>query len=330
MRAQQMGTDIPTQNQILDALNIIIQNNINSVKEISCEDYCEEYKALVKRNQTDKYYESVDLVIRHILKFFPGPMKLKAIGVKEWQTFFDKLSESAPRGVRVYYRTVKAMMNRAISLGYMNYNPVDKVVIKKLQQKERPHITETELEKVLTILYGWSMKKGCKKEKMRSLLLTYDVSKTGFYTGMRLNEIMNLRCRNVDLNSRIITVGDERFTTKSKKTRKIPISDKIYELLVNRISKAGSKDKYVFAYSGNKILTNDYVSKTFKDAVNKAGLNKDICFHSLRHGFGSSLVQRDVNIYHIKELMGHSSVTVTERYSHNNLDTLKEAIKKFN
>src|SRR5690606_12592700 len=249
------------------------------------ERYCNEFKSLVKRNHTEKYLQSVESVCNHLLRYFPGTMKLRAIGTNEWQKFFDKLSENAKRGVLVYHRTVKAMMNRAIDLGYLVNNPVNKVVLKKLQQIERPHINEEELESVLKVLYGWSMKKGCKKDKMKTLMLTYDISKTAFYTGMRLSELMNLRCRNVDLQKRLIKVGDDSFMTKSKKSRVIPISDKIYELLMNRMSTAVNKDTFVFAYSYNKKLTNDYVSKTFKQAVRKAGLNEHICFHSLRHGF---------------------------------------------
>jgi len=52
-----------------------------------------------------------------------------------------------------------------------------------------------------------------------------------FGTGMRLNEIVNLRWKNVNLATRIITVGDEEFTTKGRNQRYIPISDEVFEIL---------------------------------------------------------------------------------------------------
>ncbi|MBE2189464.1 MAG: tyrosine-type recombinase/integrase, partial [Candidatus Kapabacteria bacterium] len=45
-------------------------------------------------------------------------------------------------------------------------------------------------------------------------------------------------------------------------------------------------------------------------------------FHSLRHSFASNLVQKGVPLYTIKELLGHSSISTTEIYSHLNMDTL--------
>ena len=61
-----------------------------------------------------------------------------------------------------------------------------------------------------------------------------DVVVIGFYTGMRLNEIVNLKWKNVDLNNKIITVGDEEFTTKGREQRFIPICDEAMEVLKRR------------------------------------------------------------------------------------------------
>ena len=55
-------------------------------------------------------------------------------------------------------------------------------------------------------------------------------------------------------------------------------------------------------------------------------MDKSIHFHSLRHSFASNLAQQGVSLYVIKELLGHSSVSTTEIYSHLNFETLKEAI----
>ena len=64
----------------------------------------------------------------------------------------------------------------------------------------------------------------------------------------------------------------------------------------------------------------------FKRACKAAGMDKSIHFHSLRHSFASNLAQQGVSLYVIKELLGHSSVSTTEIYSHLNLETLKDAI----
>ena len=59
-------------------------------------------------------------------------------------------------------------------------------------------------------------------------------------------------------------------------------------------------------------------------------MDESIHFHTLRHSFASSLAQKGVNLYVIKELLGHSSISTTEIYSHLNVDSLREAVDKLN
>lgn len=162
-----------------------------------------------------------------------------------------------------------------------------------------------------------------------------------FYTGMRLNEIINLSWKNVDLSKRIITVGDDKFLTKGRNQRFIPIceeAEKAIENLELRIQNEKKKiisikylnynRNFVFCKSNGEQFTGDYISKRFKLACKAAGLDNAIHFHSLRHSFASNLVQRGIPLYTIKELLGHSSISTTEIYSHLNMETLREAIKK--
>ena len=83
----------------------------------------------------------------------------------------------------------------------------------------------------------------------------------------------------------------------------------------------------MFCKENGKAFTGDYVSKKFKRACKAAGMDKAIHFHSLRHSFASNLAQKGVSLYVIKELLGHSSISTTEIYSHLNMDSLKEAIR---
>lgn len=80
---------------------------------------------------------------------------------------------------------------------------------------------------------------------------------------------------------------------------------------------------------GNKIVQ---ISKTFYRVVEELQLNKDVVdrrdkvtFHTLRHTYASMLVRAGVDIYHVKELLGHSSIALTERYSHLSESNLRKA-----
>ncbi|MCL5028275.1 MAG: tyrosine-type recombinase/integrase [Bacteroidetes bacterium] len=67
-----------------------------------------------------------------------------------------------------------------------------------------------------------------------------------------------------------------------------------------------------------------------KKVCRKVGMDEKVHFHSLRHSFASTLVQKGVNLYSVKELLGHSSITTTEVYSHLNMAALHEAVEVLN
>jgi site-specific recombinase XerD len=77
------------------------------------------------------------------------------------------------------------------------------------------------------------------------------------------------------------------------------------------------------------------ITKFFRTAVKKLGFNEGITdrrekfsFHSLRHTAASFLIQNGVDLYTVKEILGHESIALTERYSHLADHTLKEAANK--
>ena len=112
------------------------------------------------------------------------------------------------------------------------------------------------------------------------------------------------------------------FTTKSKKERVIPMNHVVFDIL----SKIERKCTYVFSKSQFRFKP-DYVSKQFKKCIKATNLNQKIHFHSLRHSFASNLVQKGADIYVVQKLLGHSSISTTQIYSHLNQNNLERAIK---
>jgi integrase/recombinase XerD len=119
------------------------------------------------------------------------------------------------------------------------------------------------------------------------------------------------------------------FTTKNKKERIVPINKTLYNILIKRYPKIIDikLNDYVFYRVKGISLNSFYVSKSFKKAVRKSGLDERIHFHSLRHSFASGLVQRGVSLYVVKELLGHQDITTTQIYSHIQNENLFDAVK---
>jgi integrase/recombinase XerC len=83
----------------------------------------------------------------------------------------------------------------------------------------------------------------------------------------------------------------------------------------------------VFSKNGER-FNSTYASRAFKKCVRKTNLNSKIHFHTLRHSFASNIIQAGGSLYAVKELLGHTSIKVTEVYSHLNRDNLIKAINE--
>jgi integrase len=148
------------------------------------------------------------------------------------------------------------------------------------------------------------------------------------HCGLRAGEIFDLKWSNVDLDHIMMILMD----TKSGKNRTVHLTQKAKEMLEN--FPKGNPGDFVFTdRDGQKIQD---VSNAFMRAVNKLKLNEGVTdrrlkvtFHTLRHTYASWLVQQGVDLYTVKELMGHSTLAMTERYSHLRKENLTNAVKKF-
>lgn len=146
-------------------------------------------------------------------------------------------------------------------------------------------------------------------------------------TGMRAGEIWGLTWADVDLENSILTLRD----TKNRKTRIAYLNDITSRLLTDRKPKNPDPSGLVFPGKGGGKI--DKISRTFKRVADRIGLNagitdprQKIVFHSCRHTFASRLVKNHVDIYVVKELLGHSRLKQTSRYAHNAPENLMDAV----
>jgi integrase len=141
------------------------------------------------------------------------------------------------------------------------------------------------------------------------------------FTGLRLGELLALRWSDVDFASSLLTVtramsAGREESTKSRRYRPIPLAAQAeHELkgLARRKHFTASRD-FVFCRPDGGPLDRTGIRKRFVKAQEKTGV-KVRRFHDLRHTFGS-LAIRKFDVVSVKEMMGHSKLTTTERYLH--------------
>jgi len=141
------------------------------------------------------------------------------------------------------------------------------------------------------------------------------IIRTALLTGMRQGEILTLRWDDVNLDTDLIIIRAE--VSKSKKSRKIPISNQFRKLLLEQKLK-NSKTGHVFVTNlGEPYSAKNHsaLKRTFSTARKKADI-QDFVFHDLRHTAATRMAENGASIIAVKEILGHADIKTTMKYFH--------------
>ena len=135
-------------------------------------------------------------------------------------------------------------------------------------------------------------------------------------TGMRVGELLKLEVRDIDLAASLISI----WQNKGDLPRSVPMTDRVRKIIEARCER--SRGLVFFDLNREQLR---YYWDRLRSAMD---LDDDDQFvpHALRHTCATRLVQRGVSLYVVKEILGHSSITVTEKYAHLAQDNLRHAI----
>jgi excisionase family DNA binding protein len=197
---------------------------------------------------------------------------------------------------------LKVMFNLAITWGFASENPVLKIK----QYSEKGNVKERVLsEEEETRLLAAAA------PHLRPIILML------LNTGARRNEILTLKWNAVDLKQRTI-----RLTRlKGGQNPVVPLNERAFEVLTALRAKATSD--YVFTGPKGEPLAT--IRTAFTNACRRAEVD-GLRLHDLRHTFASRLVKAHVDIITVQSLLGHVSVTTTQRYTHTHEDQRRAAV----
>ena len=129
--------------------------------------------------------------------------------------------------------------------------------------------------------------------------------------GLRVSETVNLKVADMDLTELTVHIKP----AKGQKDRISLIPEKLTKSLSGIISGKRAND-FVFASERGGKLTTRTAQKVFEKAIKKAGINKRVTFHSLRHSFATHLLENGVDVRYVQELLGHHNIRTTQIYTH--------------
>lgn len=149
--------------------------------------------------------------------------------------------------------------------------------------------------------------------------------------GLRVSELINLKLSNLYAEEEMLQIFG-----KGDKERWVPINPRALRLLQDyihtersHISPQPGEEKYIFLNLRGHHLTRVAVFQFIKEAVEKAGLRKNVSPHSLRHSFATELVQNGADIRAVQEMLGHARISTTEIYTHITREYLRETIETY-
>lgn len=150
--------------------------------------------------------------------------------------------------------------------------------------------------------------------------------------GFRAGELASLNLRDVDFHGRLVKV-----TGKGNKERIVPIGRKAISAVKEYLEKTGGlrgktgvllpESPLFINFRGGRLTTRS-MGRIIKKYVIEAGLPSDISPHSMRHSYATHLLDGGADLRSVQELLGHESLSTTQKYTHVSIDRLMEVYDK--
>ena len=262
-------------------------------KLMKFEEFGDKYLKNYAMVQNRSWKKSDQVYIGSLKKFFSG-YYLSAINQDAIREFMSKKKSEGTQngGINRILACLKSMFNRAIEWGdFVGINPMK--LIKKLDEPPG-RIKFLEKEDLIRLVE-------CCEEKFKPYVLI------SVHTGLRLSEQMGLKWDDVDSKNNNVHV----YRTKSGKMRTFKMNDDVRKVFQNIPRQADSP--YIFCDKDGKSNVN--VRGAFDRAKEKSKIT-DFHWHDLRHTTASHLAMKGVDMYSIKEYLGHCTIAMTQRYAH--------------
>jgi tyrosine recombinase XerC len=197
--------------------------------------------------------------------------------------------------------------------GFIKANPMLSLSSPKLEKHLPSFLTEEEVIKLIEAGQG----KEERDLRDRAILETF------YSTGIRIAELVSLDLADVDFISGIVKVKG-----KGKKERIVPIGDKALQAIRQYLEKRSRESQAIFLNKRDRRITDRGVRNIVKKYINMVGLRHGISAHTLRHSFATHLLNRGADLRSVQELLGHSSLSTTQIYTHLTTEKLKSVYDK--
>lgn len=292
------------------------------------EDWTENH---VKINLTPKTAEFYDyLWSLHIEPY--SSLKIKAATPKNINAILKHIE--GDRTKNAVYKMLKAMLNKAIQWGYVDYNPCDRIDTPKYKAKEKKILAENEMQIIMAALPN---------EELKFQAIFYFAA----MCSMRRQEIIGLKWSDVDFNASTFAIQraatvlkgigtTDKETKTEKSTRTLPLPDILKALLLQlkaeqnkqrfKLGNLWVDEDWIFTQWNGAIMHLDTPTKWWREFAKRNGI-EGVTFHGLRHTAASYMIKNNIPITTVSAILGHAQTSTTVNiYAHAIEDTKRTAI----
>jgi integrase/recombinase XerC len=275
--------------------------------------------------------------LQHIKKFSPHTVKAYKQDIQQFLDYFQEGKLSVNKEnirdfiTEVFLKTkkkttvarkiyaIKSFYIYLLQKGKIAKNPFDAIGTPKVDKVLPEILTEREMLEFLDRL----------PEDTFLHLRNKAIFEFLYATGLRISELTGLKLVDINFDEELV-----RVLGKGKKERIVPFHDYAKEILLKYLAEAKRQFKtsieYIFLNSKGKKITDRAVEiilqNTYREIMQS---NKNVYPHLFRHSFATHLLQRGANLRIIQELLGHSSLSTTEKYTNLNYGDLLNVYKQF-
>lgn len=281
------------------------------------------FKYMYNQERSKCTFDSYKSKIKNFI-YIIGNKDLDKVTYEDVETYMNQFINNKAATKNMAKSAIQTLYKWMEEYDYCTFNPTKRIKTVKIDNKLPVYLTAEEINRMYEVLDENNI-----LDLRNKALLAFM-----FSTGCRENEVINSKLSDItdyENNTKVI-----RIFGKGRKERIVPISNFAYDLISKYHDKIGIKTDYLFCSHNwntleaqNSPMTRTNLFFIIKEVGHKAEIEKTISPHKIRHSFATDLVNNGCDIYTVCNLMGHSSVSTTMRYSHLNCNKMINDCMKY-
>lgn len=273
-------------------------------------------------NTVEAYEHDIEKLVQFLdfRQYNYSPEQIKHEHLQEFLRWVSDLGMMARTQARVL-SGVKAFYKYLLMENVLQDDPTELIEGPSIGKKLPDFLTVEEINILLNAI-DLSLPEGQRNKAMLETL---------YSCGLRVSELIGLK-----LSQSYFNDGFVKVTGKGNKERIIPMGDSaikqigLYtEGIRNHLSIQKGHEDYIFLNRRGRKLSRVMVFMIIKDLASRSGIRTTISPHTFRHSFATHLIEGGADLRAVQEMLGHSSITTTEIYTHLDKDYLRSAILQF-